>query len=157
MSEDLKNAFWNRLDDVQAGMLIAGGSRAVPMSPYADRDENAIWFITAAGTELAHTASTSAQASFIVADPKANVYATIDGQVTEVQDPQKLDELWNAIAAAWFEDGRQDDDIRLVRMTPTRAEVWATATGAGFMYEIAKARMSDATPDAGEHGTITFA
>ncbi|MGY9048198.1 hypothetical protein P775_08705 [Puniceibacterium antarcticum] len=156
MSDDLKTAFWNRLDDVQAGLLSAGSARAVPMSPYADPDANAIWFITAKDTDLAKAAESSAEASFAVADSKSNLYATVDGQVTQVDDSDKLDELWNAVAAAWFEDGREDDDIRLIRLTPTKAEVWATSGAAGFLYEIAKARMTDGTPDAGEHGTVSF-
>ncbi len=156
MSEDLKTAFWDRIGDVQAGLLSAGSKRAVPMSPYADRDSNAIWFITAEGTDLSKAADTSAEAHFSVADPKANLYATIDGQVTRVDDPKKLDELWNAVAASWFEDGRQDDDIRLIRMTPTKAEVWATTGAAGFIYELVKSRVSDEKPDAGEHGVVSF-
>ncbi len=156
MSEDLKSAFWDRIGDVQAGLLSAAGARAVPMSPYADRKENAIWFITADGTELSKAAETSAEASFFVADPKANLYATIDGQVTHVNDPAKLDELWNAVAASWFDDGRRDDDIRLIRMTPTKAEVWATTGAAGFVYELIRSRVSDDKPDVGEHGMVSF-
>ncbi len=159
LSEALKTAFWDRIEDVQAGLLSAGSTRAVPMSPYARRDDNAIWFIAAQGTELAAAARSSAEASFFVADPKANLYATIDGQVSEVNDPAKLDELWNAVAAAWFEfeDGKQDDDIRLIRLTPVKAEVWATTGAAGFVYELVKSRMTDEKPDMGEHGVVTFA
>ena len=148
MTDDLKTAFWNRIDDVQAGMLGAGGARHVPMSPYADKDNTALWFITAKDTDIAQAAETSAEANFVVADPKANLYASIDGQVTQVNDSAKLDELWSAVAAAWFEDGRKDDEIRLVRMTLSKAEVWATTGAAGFLYEIAKANVTDDTPDA---------
>ncbi|SNR42693.1 pyridoxamine 5'-phosphate oxidase family protein [Puniceibacterium sediminis] len=156
MSEDLKTAFWDRIDDVRAGLLNAGNTRAVPMSPYADPAENAIWFITAQGTDLSQAAESNATASFAVADPKANLYATVDGHISQVDDPEKLDELWNAVAASWFEDGRRDDDIRLIRMTPTTAEVWATTGAAGFVYELVKSRVTEDKPDMGEHGVIRF-
>ncbi|TCS62344.1 pyridoxamine 5'-phosphate oxidase family protein [Primorskyibacter sedentarius] len=156
MTKDLKADFWKRIDDVQAGMLSVEGGRAVPMSPMAERDENAIWFITARGTDAATAAETGSKVSLQVADPKANLYANVQGQLQAVNDPAKLDELWNAVVAAWFEDGRDDDKIRLVRMTPATAEVWATDGGAGFLYEIAKAHMTDEKPDMGDHGTVSF-
>lgn len=50
MSTALKDTFWNRMDDVQAGLLSAAGERPIPMAPHADADEGAIWFIAAAGS-----------------------------------------------------------------------------------------------------------
>ena len=156
MTKDLKGEFWNRISKVQAGMLATKDSRPVPMSPYADRDENAIWFITAQGTDLDKAAQGGELANLCVSDPSANIYANVNGAVRLVDNPEKLDELWNVVAGAWFEDGRDDKDVRLVRMTPSDAEVWATDGAAGFLYEITKAHMTDGKPDMGEHGRITF-
>ena len=156
MAKDLKDDFWKRIDDVQAGMLSVQGGRPVPMSPMADRDANAIWFITAQGTDVAKASESGSTASLQVADSNSNLYANVQGHLQSVDDAEKLDELWNAVVAAWFEDGRDDDKVRLVRMTPTTAEVWATDGAAGFLYEIAKAHMTDEKPDMGDHGTVTF-
>ena len=156
MSKDIKEEFWSRLDDVQAGMLTTEGARPVPMSPYADRDANAIWFITADGTDIAQAAAGGSRASFTLADSGSKIYATVDGTVSLSDDAAKLDELWSPVASAWFEDGKEDKDVRLVRMTPQQAEVWATDGAAGFLYEIAKANLTDSKPDMGEHARITF-
>ena len=156
MSTDLKKTFWSRISDVQAGMLDTGNGRYVPMSPNIDDEQNAIWFITAEGTDAEREADSGATARFIVADPKSDLYANIEGQLTEVNDEAKLDELWNAVAAAWFKDGREDKDIRLIKFTPHQAEIWATGSSIGFLYEIAKANLTEDTADAGEHGKVTF-
>ena len=156
MSHDLTSAFWDRIDKVQAGMLQAGGARPVPMAPYADRDENSIWFITAAGTEIAQAAETGAEASLQIADSSSHLYGSVDGRISMVNDPDKLDELWNVFASAWFKDGRDDSSVRLIQMRPARAEVWATEGAAAFLYDIAKANMSDQMPDGGDHGVVTF-
>ncbi len=153
---DLKETLWTRLDDVRAAMLDAGGGRFVPMSPYADRDEGAIWFITAEGTDVAYAAEAGAHASLLIAESGANLYADIDGDLSAVKDDAKLRELWNPIASTWFEEGIDDPDIRLVKMTPRKAEMWATDGAAGFLYEIAKAKLTDGQPDMGTHGTVTF-
>ena len=123
MAKDLKADFWKRIDDVQAGLLTATGERPVPMAPQADPDNNAIWFITAAGTAPEKAAHGGAEAAFYVADPKANIYADVEGRLEVSNDSAKLDEVWNAFAAAWFEDGREDKDVRLIKLTPKHAEV----------------------------------
>ncbi|MHA6325586.1 pyridoxamine 5'-phosphate oxidase family protein [Roseivivax sp. CAU 1753] len=156
MSTELKDAFWSRMDDVQAGLLTASGTRPIPMSPNADRAENAIWFITARGSAADDGAKANGDAAFYVADAKANLYATVDGTLSVSHDSAKLDEIWNVVAAAWFEDGRDDDAIQLVKFTPREAEIWATTNAAGFLYEIAKANLTDDTADAGDHGRVTF-
>jgi general stress protein 26 len=156
MNTSLKEEFWDRLDDIRTGMLGTDKARAVPMTHYVDKDAKALWFITANGTDLAKTAQTGASAEYIVISNDEHLYARIDGKVQAVTDPAKLDELWNAIAGAWFEDGRQDDDIQLLRMDLSEAEVWATGGSLSFLYQIAKAHLTDEKPDMGQHGTIRF-
>lgn len=156
MTDSLKEEFWDRIEDVRTGMLGTDDARSVPMSHYVDKDANVLWFITAKGTDLAKTAQSGASAEYVVISNDEHLYARVDGKVQVVSDPAKLDELWSAIAGAWFEDGRQDDDIQLVRMDLSSAEVWATGGSLSFLYEVAKAHLTDEKPDMGQHGTISF-
>ncbi|MBQ0803516.1 pyridoxamine 5'-phosphate oxidase family protein [uncultured Sulfitobacter sp.] len=156
MSTSLKEEFWDRIEDIRTGMLGTNTARSVPMSHYVDEDANALWFITAKGTDLAKTAQSGVAAEYVVISKDEHLYARIDGKVQAVTDPAKLDELWSAIAGAWFEDGRQDEDVQLLRMDLTEAEVWATGGSLSFLYEIAKAHITDEKPDMGQHGTLGF-
>lgn len=157
MTTDLKAQFWDRIGDVRAGMLAAGEHRAVPMSHFALKDDNALWFVTANGTGVAEAAKAGQTGEYIIGAADAQLYARIDGTLEEVTDRGKLDEIWSPVAAAWFEDGKQDEDICLVKFAPRTAEVWATDGGAKFLYEIAKANLDkDAKPDIGDHGTVAF-
>lgn len=156
MSSDLKKDFWKGLDEVRAGLLTASGERPVPMSPTADPEANAIWFITAKGTAADRAAHVSGEAAFHVADSKANLYANVYGTLEVSHDEAKLDEVWSIVAAAWFEDGRKDSSVQLVKFTPAEAEVWSGDGGASFLYEIAKANLTDSTPDIGDHGRVHF-
>ncbi|KGM48553.1 pyridoxamine 5'-phosphate oxidase family protein [Pseudooceanicola atlanticus] len=151
----LTDTFWDRIGDARAGMLDVSG-RAIPMSPYADRENGVIWFITADGSDAAHTARGAGRVRYLIGDSAAKIYADIEGSLTVADNPDKLDELWSPVASAWFEDGREDDDVRLLAFRPATAEVWATDGAAGFLYEVTKANLTDDTPDAGDHGKITF-
>ncbi len=157
---DLKHEFWDRLDDVRAGMLgIKGQGRLVAMSPQVDDDvPGHIWFITAKGTDLAtSTADGAKPAQFVVAGDGAGLYADVDGTLAQSENPQALEEVWNFMAEAWFEGGKQDPDVVLLKFTPATAEVSITPeNGVKFLYEIAKAHVTGEVPDAGEQGTITF-
>ena len=157
---DAKQNFYDNMEDVRAGMLgLASDGKLVPMSPnFDDEDPAAIWFITAQGTDLVNGVSAGPQdARFVVAEGRAGLYADIDGTLSLSTDQQKLDELWNAVASAWFEDGKQDPDVRLLKFEPKRAEAWITSTsGVKFFYEIIKGNLTGEEPDAGEHVTLTF-
>lgn len=155
-ADNLKQTFWDRLDDVTAGMLEVEPGRSIPMSPYGDSAEAAIWFITSDGSEAFDAAKAGKPASFTVAEQNAKLYARIEGSLAVVDDKQKLDALWSPVAAAWFEDGREDEHVRLICFRPGNAEVWATDGGAGFLYEVAKANVSEQTPKLGTHGKVSF-
>ncbi len=159
MTDNLNHEdFWNHLKSVQAGMLHIEPARPVPMSPYPDPAQNAIWFITAVGTDVeAALRGGEAFARFIVASPDAQLYATIDGRARLDMDRAKLDEIWNAVASAWFEEGEDDPDIALVRVDLNEAEVWVTDGSLSFLYQIAKSNITEEKPDMGSHGKIGFA
>lgn len=153
-----KDDFWTHVDDVRAGMFNVDGGRPVPMSPYADKNDEALWFITARGTDLESALRGGAKAArFVVAEGSAKLYATVDGTARLSEDNSKLEEIWNTVADAWFEGGKTDPDVVLVRFDLAEAEVWTTDGTLGFLYEIAKAQVTDSLPEMGSHGTVKFA
>jgi len=160
MVDDQKRTdqFWSRLDDVNAGMLgTTEDPRVVPMSHYADRDQSALWFITAKGTDLAKSLAGGAKpAIHVVSDAGEGLYTRIDGQLSLSDDRAKLDEIWNAVASSWFEGGKEDPDIQLLHMDLSGAEVWATGGSLTFLFQIAKSKVTGDKPDMGEHYTLTL-
>lgn len=156
--QDTRDRFWSRLSDINSGMLgLTGDLRLLPMSHYVDPDAAALWFITAKGTDLArHLQQGPAPALHVVADGREGLYARIEGRLELSDDQDKLDELWNAVASSWFEDGRKDRDIQLLRMDLTAAEIWITGGSAGFLFQIARAKVTGEKPDLGQHATLEF-
>ncbi|WP_259992187.1 pyridoxamine 5'-phosphate oxidase family protein [Sulfitobacter sp. S190] len=122
MTDTLKQKFWDRMDDTRTGMLAATDAPAVPMTHYVDEEAGVLWFITAKGTDLGSGATGGAAAQYLVSSKDEHLYARIDGRLEAISDPRKLDELWNVFAAAWFEDGKRDEDVQLLRFAPAEAE-----------------------------------
>ena len=127
------------------------------MSHYADRDQSVLWFITADGTDLVKAVEGGPQqAVHVVSEGGDKLYARMEGTLELSNDKAKLDEIWNAVASSWFEDGKQDEDVRLLKLKLSTAEVWATTGGLGFLYEVARSKVTGAKPDMGEQYEIAF-
>lgn len=159
MTDDTQAAtFWDRLDDINSGMLgLTQDMRLVPMSHYAERDANCLWFISAKGTDLVQSLSDGEKpALHVVSSEGQGLYARIHGILSLSHDQAKLDDLWNAIASSWFEDGKRDPDVQLMRFALSEAEVWATGGKLSFIYEIAKSKVTGHKPDMGDHYTLAF-
>ncbi len=149
--------FWDRVEKVNAGMLDTGGeARFVPMSHTADRAANTLWFITAQGTALVEAVqSGQTDAAYIVADSAGGLFARLSGTLTLSTDRAKLEELWNPVAATWFDGGIDDPDIRMLAFHIGTGEVWVTPqSGLRFMFNIAKAKVTGDEPDMGDHFTL---
>ncbi|MCR9107584.1 pyridoxamine 5'-phosphate oxidase family protein [Marivita sp. XM-24bin2] len=156
MTATLKETFWNKMDKTHVVLLGANGGNPVPMSPLPREDDNAIWFITAADHDTFDAAKSGASADIYLSDSSGGIYGTIKGTLSASQDEDKLDELWSPMAAAWFENGREDDSVRLMKYTPSEAEIWSSDGNAKYLFETIKANVTDSTPDTGEYGTIHF-
>ncbi|MBV2358412.1 pyridoxamine 5'-phosphate oxidase family protein [Thalassococcus sp. CAU 1522] len=153
---------WRRLQDTRAGMLWITGSdqHPQPMTHFADEESEAIWFITAADTDLVAALGPGSEASFVYQSEKGDYHASIRGPLVIYHSDEKLDELWSTPVAAWFEQGRDDPRVTLLRMTPREAAVWASDSNpvrVGLKMMNAAMRDGVAEPDIGVHRIIDFA
>ena len=156
MTKTLTETFWNNMNKIHVVLLGAGEDDPVPMSPLARQDDNAIWFITSSDHDTFEAAKSGTASKIYLGDSGGKMYGTITGRLTVSDDTDKLDELWSPMAAAWFDKGREDDSVRLMKYIPAEAEIWATDGTAKYLYETIKANVTDTTPDTGEYGIIHF-
>jgi general stress protein 26 len=153
-TEDAKGQLFDQLEAVKAGMLMVEGSahHSQPMHPYIDREQGLIWFLTSDDTELVSDVGGGGKAHYTLIGKKDDYYACMRGRIERVHDEQKIDEVWNAVAAAWFEGGRDNPHITLLCLRLEDAAIWSTSGNPiTFALEIAKANMrEEKLPDVGE-------
>lgn len=151
-----REEFWDRLEDCRSGLLDIKG-RAVPMTHNLEPEDGNIWFLTAKGTEMAAAAEQGESCRYLVCDDANAIYAVVEGALAVSTDRAKLDEVWNAMASAWFEEGKQDPDLVLIRLRPAKAEVWlGPESGFKFLWSVAKAKVTGEEPDFGTHFNLAF-
>ena len=87
-------------------------------------DRGPIWFFASSDTVVVEEAEGGQEATFTLVDKGHDVWANVLGSVSVTTDRAKVDELWNPHVAAWYEQGKDDPKLRLLRFDAERAEIW---------------------------------
>ena len=123
MSDDIKKQFWKALADSPYVMIGATGEREhhIPMNAQLDKDaDSAFWFFTSTDNRL--SAGGPAMAQF--ASKGHDLFACISGTLIHESDRAVLDKLWSNGVAAWYEGGKDDPKLALLRFDAEHAEIW---------------------------------
>ena len=125
-TRDLERKFWKAIEDDRTMMLGITGIPPRPMTALAEDKQAPLWFFTSADTDLAKglVGSLGKAATATISSKNHDVFATLGGKLVLDNDPAVIDRLWNPFIAAWFEGGKDDPKVRLLRMDPDHAHVW---------------------------------
>lgn len=125
---DLKAKFWKALKSDRTLMLGLSGADsgpAQPMTAQIEGDEGGpIWIFTAKDTDLVKALGASGKAYANFASKGHDLFAAVDGVLTADNDRATIDRLWNPFVAAWFEGGKDDPKLQLLRFEPGDAQIW---------------------------------
>jgi general stress protein 26 len=117
--------------------------------------DGSLWFFTQHPSPKTADIAASPEVNVAYADDKG--YLSIAGTATVEHDQARIDELWNRMAEAWFEEGRQDPTVALLRVDASTAEYWSSdKPGIVRAFEIAKAVVTKQQPDVGENRTVAL-
>jgi general stress protein 26 len=114
------------------------------------------------GTLWFFTQDPSPKTEQVAANDQVNVALQVDdgwvsiaGTASVTKDPAMIDELWNRHAEAWFENGKEDPSVALLRVRADTAEYWTmTSSKVVSAVKYAKAIVTGDQPDIGENNTI---
>ena len=128
MTDDAKieARFWKSLAAERVVMLGVDGVEdgfARPMIVQIDEERSPLWFFTSSENHIVEALAQGRRAIATFAD-KGELYASIQGSLSLSQELVMIDRLWNLQVAAWYEDGKDDPKLRLLRFDAERAEIW---------------------------------
>ncbi len=127
--QELEEKFWKSLKSDMTMMIGLDGSDDGHMRPMTaqllEDAKGPIYFFTAKDTELAQQlASGSGRALATFTAKGHDLYATVHGNLGIDNDRATIDKLWNRFVAAWFEGGKDDPKLTLLRLDPEDAQIW---------------------------------
>jgi general stress protein 26 len=126
----LESRLWKALKDDRTVMLGLAGveeGHSQPMTAQVLHDEDQrgpIWFFTSSDTDLVKALTESHRAVVHFSSKGHDLFASLHGELTLDNNRAVIDELWNSFIAAWYEGGKDDPKLRLLRLDPERAQVW---------------------------------
>ena len=152
---------WKKIEKIRFAMLTTrsaeGDLVSRPMTLQQVEPDGTLWFFTSANTALEADLAREPAANVAFADNGDSFYLSVVGRGYFIEDRQKVDELWNTLAAAWYSEGPADPDLRLLRVDPERVDYWTTKAGKIVQFlAMAKAAVTRTAPGpaVGEHGTF---
>lgn len=128
---ELEAKFWKALKSDMTMMIGLDGSNIIPrpMTAQLEKDDTGpIWFFTAKDTELPMGLSGGDQTTATFVSKGHDLFATVQGKLRVDNDRAVIDRLWNPYVEAWFEGGKDDPKLTLLRFDPDRAEIWLDAS-----------------------------
>ena len=135
--QELESKFWQALKSdmtMMVGLDGVEGGHARPMTAQVDGDRGPIWFFTAKDTEIVRRLKEGNRAIATFSSKGHDLFATVHGSIQLDNDRRNIDRLWNRFVAAWFEGGKDDPKLALLRLDAERAEIWldGSSLGAGI-------------------------
>ena len=119
-----------------------------------DREfDGTLWFFTADPSPKTEQVQDNDQVNVALQVDKG--WVSIAGTATVSHDRAMIDELWNAGAEAWFENGKDDPAVALLRIKADTAEYWTIESNKVVSaVKYAKAIVTGNRPDIGDNATI---
>lgn len=124
---EIKARFWKALRSdrtLMLGLNGGEGAHARPMTAQFENDRSPIWFFASKDNDLVKSLPRSPRATATFASKGHDLFATMHGTLSLDNDRAHVDRFWNRYAAAWFEGGKDDPKLALLRFDAAHAEIW---------------------------------
>ncbi|HMR17738.1 MAG TPA: pyridoxamine 5'-phosphate oxidase family protein [Sphingobacterium sp.] len=117
------------VDKIDIGMMCTFTSdsdypHAIPMSRQEVDEEGNIWFLFSSESETYHNLQQNNKVSLFYAYVGDYNFLSINGTAKVSKDQERIDKYWNKMIEAWFEKGKEDPHIRVLKITPHEAHYW---------------------------------
>lgn len=126
--DEIEAKLWKALKSdriVMLGLTGVDEGHCKPMAGLLEGDEGGpIWFFTAKDTEMVHAMSGPHRATAHFVSKDHELFASLHGELVLDNDRAMIDRLWNRFVAAWYEGGKDDPQLQLMRFEPDSAQVW---------------------------------
>ncbi|MCA5004824.1 pyridoxamine 5'-phosphate oxidase family protein [Sphingobacterium bovistauri] len=128
-----------------------------PMSRQEVDDDGDIWYLISSESETSKNLQSNNKISLAFGDPGSYTFLSIDGIAELSQDKSKIDKYWSKFMEVYFEKGKEDPSIRVLRVTPVESHYWDSKTNKFMtLIKVASAAISGQKIDIGREGELNI-
>ena len=151
---------WTLMGDIGICMVVTHSGegdavRARPMAARAEIEDNAIYFLSDAGTPKDREIKHNSNICLAFSDVKANRFVSVTGTAEVFADAGAGPSPVVRVDKAWFKSA-DDPNIRIIRVTPDQGEYWE---GPGMIASVVKMIAATAVgtrPDLGDNKKVAM-
>ncbi|HUH45744.1 MAG TPA: pyridoxamine 5'-phosphate oxidase family protein [Arenibacter sp.] len=148
------------VDKIDIGMLCTYPENdaylhAVPMSRQeVDADGN-IWYLFSAESETYKNIQFNNKVSVLFSHVGDYNFLSLNGVAEISKDDGRIEKYWNKFVEAWFEKGKEDPNIRILKVKVVDAHYWDNKTNKLVtILKVASSALSGQKLDIGREGEL---
>ncbi|MFD2599834.1 pyridoxamine 5'-phosphate oxidase family protein [Sphingobacterium corticis] len=147
------------IDKIDIGMLgtypaTSDFIHAVPMSRQEVDDEGNVWYLFSSESDTHTHLKANDQVSLLYSDISSHSFLSVNGHAEISRDQARIDKYWNKMIEGWFDKGKEDPNIRVLKVVPSEAHYWDTKSNKLITFFKAAARAVGAKTDVGRQGDL---
>lgn len=128
-----------------------------PMTTQEVDDEGNFWFFSAKDSHKNYEVKSDSRVQLLFANTSNSEYLTVYGKATILNDRKKIEEMWSPMVKAWFQEGKDDPNLTLIRVTPEDAYYWEPKHNKMVtLFKMAAAAVSGKGMEIGSEGKLKF-
>ena len=128
--------FWKDLKSAPFVMLGLDGARdgqTQPMTAQFEGESGPLYFFSTKDNGLVQALGQSHRAIATYTGKGHDLFASIHGTLALDNDRATIDRLWNPHVEAWYEGGKDDPKLALLRLDTESAKLWLGGSSIGAM------------------------
>ena len=126
--EELEKKLWKAIKSDRTLMLGLDGAEdghTRPMTALLEHEgRGPLWIFTSTDNVLAQRTQAPQRAIATFASMGHDIFASLQGALVRDDDRAVIERLWNPFVAAWYEGGKDDPKLALLRFDAEHAEIW---------------------------------
>lgn len=146
------------IDPISVAMLttraVDGSMVSRPLQTLKLDANGELIFFTAADSHKVAELTEAPEVNLAYADPGSQRYVSVRGRARMDRDAGTIDELWSAPQKVFFPDGKDDPNLRVLRVGVRDASYWEGGNIVEQIIDFARGMLTDSPHDIGEHGHL---
>lgn len=123
----------DKIKDIRVAMFTTaekdGTLRSRPMATQEMDPDGVLWFFSYRDSGKVQEIENDANVNLCYSAPDKDLFVSVSGKASLVDDKAKAKELWNPFAKAWFQKGLDDPNLGLLKVKVEQAEYWDAPSG----------------------------
>lgn len=128
---------------------------AVPMSRQEVDEEGNIWYLFSSESEMYKNLQGNNKVSILFSHIADYNFLSINGLAEISTDKARIDKYWNKFVEVWFEKGKEDPRIRIMKVSVQDAHYWDNKTSKLVtFFKLAASAITGQSLDIGREGEL---